>query len=110
MNATQNLFYYYFKLDIICYLNYSNFVISKIWVLQSSRNQQTLEETRRMEEFGKRRPSRTRQGRHGGHDGNGFDLGDMEGNLKGPQLEDEEEMPQWKQTTRIDHVISKHHE
>jgi hypothetical protein len=34
----------------------------------------------------------------------------MEGNLKGPQLEDEEEMPQWKQTTRIDPVISKHHE
>jgi hypothetical protein len=36
MNATQNLFYYYFELAIIYYLNYSNFVISKIWVLHNS--------------------------------------------------------------------------
>jgi len=34
----------------------------------------------------------------------------MEGNLKGPQLEDEEETPHWKQITRTDPVISKHHE
>ena len=34
----------------------------------------------------------------------------MEGNLKGPQLEDEEETPHWKQITRTDPVIPKHHE
>jgi hypothetical protein len=28
MNATQNLFYYYFKLAIIYYLTYSNFFLS----------------------------------------------------------------------------------
>jgi hypothetical protein len=38
MNATSNLFYYYFILTIIYYLTYSNFVISKIWVLQTSNN------------------------------------------------------------------------